>query len=81
MSQFLPYGNYEWESSITIDEVYKILQEYNLTDKELDTFLRLIKKLLPTLNSRIEYVLHINNLKLNTQLGLKIAKVHCSNKE
>ena len=36
-----------------------------------------VEKLIPNLNSKTNYVVHYNNLKLYKSLVLKIRKIHC----
>ena len=47
----------------------KIAEKYNI-------LIGLVRKLIPTLNEKKEYVLHYQNLQLYMDLGLKIKKVH-----
>ena len=47
----------------------KIAKKYNIST-------RLVKKLIPTLRDKKEYVLHYRNLQLYLDLGLKIKKIH-----
>ena len=47
----------------------KIAERYNIS-------IGLVRKLIPTLRDKEEYVLHYQNLQLYLDLGLKIKKVH-----
>ena len=47
----------------------KIAKKYNIS-------IELVRKLIPTLRDKKEYVLHYRNLQLYLDLGLKIKKVH-----
>ena len=47
----------------------KIAERYNIS-------IGLVRKLIPTLRDKEEYVLHYQNLQLYLNLGLKIKKVH-----
>ena len=47
----------------------KIAKKYNIS-------IGLVRKLIPTLKDKIEYLLHYRNLQLYLDLGLKIKKVH-----
>jgi len=44
--------------------------------EELDLLTGKVNKLIPNLNNKSKYVLHYRNLKLYTQLGLKVEKIH-----
>lgn len=47
----------------------QIREKYNITIGQ-------VYKLIPTLKSKENYVLHYRNLRLYTDLGLKVTKVH-----
>ena len=47
----------------------RIASKYNISTG-------LVHKLIPTLNDKEKYVLHVRNLQLYTDLGLKVTKVH-----
>ena len=47
----------------------KIAEKYKIS-------IGLVRKLIPTLRDKKEYVLHYRNLQLHADLGLKIKKVH-----
>ena len=57
------------EYSLELHNDYKTAEKYNIS-------IGLVRKLIPMLKDKKEYVLHYRNLQLYMDLGLKIKKVH-----
>ena len=57
-------------------ELHNLHNEYPLTPERILPPGGKVEKLVPNLNDKERYVLHHENLKLYTRLGLKITKIH-----
>ena len=62
MSQPLPTGRFKWLKEDKWDDIFK--------NKDG------ITKLIPTLFNNEKYVLHVRNLSLYKDLGMKLTKIH-----
>ena len=90
MTQLLPTHGFKWMSKYDLSnwrntcilevdleyptDVHDLHNEYPLAP-ETRTIGK-VKKLVPNLNNKTRYVLHHENLKLYTRLGLRITKIH-----
>ena len=57
-------------------ELHDLHNEYPLAPERMTPPGGKVEKLIPNLNDKEKYVLHHENLKLYTRLGLKITKIH-----
>ncbi|CAB4019693.1 uncharacterized transposon-derived, partial [Paramuricea clavata] len=91
MSQPLPVRNFKWMTETELsnwenipcilevdleypENLHDIHNEYPLAPESIEV--NKVKKLIPNLNDKKNYVLHYRNLKLYLELGLKLTKVH-----
>ncbi|CAB4026188.1 Hypothetical predicted protein, partial [Paramuricea clavata] len=91
MSQPLPVRNFKWMTETELsnwenipcilevdleypENLHDIHNEYPLAPESIEV--NKVKKLIPNLNDKKNYVLHYRNLKLYLKLGLKLTKVH-----
>ena len=56
------------------EDLLNLHKYYPLASKRVK--MRNVEKLIPNLNNKTNYVVHYENLKLNENLSLKIAKIH-----
>ena len=66
MSQYLPYANFKWVKNID-----KIKQRLMGIQKNSS-----VKKLVPNLMNKNNYVIHYRNLQQCLELGMKLKKMH-----
>ena len=64
---YLPYGGFKW--LMLSGYCKKIADKYEIKVGD-------VKKLIPNLGNKTNYVLHYRNLQLYLSLGMKLTKIH-----